>query len=473
MALHTILTKRILVAVSSMALLAALAPCMALADDEAAEVPEEGSTNQLVALTIASDTFVGSVVDTIADVINQLNGTIGNEPTEGQSALDDVASEISDAAENPGSYLDGNSSGSAGDEFGDSSAASPVSTQADDATYLDNSLTWKTDPGSAASAWYDSAAAATAHGTAELVKVDLPNGGGTFTAAQLTQKTNADSAYYLNGVLRAPEGSTITMKLLPARFYQLLSNKICGGTIQVTPVESDEEGDEGTYTFAMPKEGKALDVSFTAATDKVVVDSSAVTAGTITAADAAVKNGTLELDIEDIDDADEKKDFATGAKVANANDIVAYLDFTLTNIINQGSSEDTWDIDIESLTSPITVTLTLAPNVASQSSSYYIVRYNEDDDKYEQAPVTFDSAAKTVQFKYSKYMSYAIVKGSSSGATPTTPTTTTPTTTTQSTSSSVPQTGDTNDPLPLAIGAVCSALLAFVAARRIRAYKAR
>ena len=480
MALHTNFAKRALAAASSVALLAVLAPGAALADEQLQTLATGVSSELAPIVTEASP--VETVTTTISEVLEQLglaNGDGSDDADgEGDAVVSDIVDEIADAIDDPEFYLDdesdeddeseadsaaSTSAASTGSAASASSASSAVTTQADE-TYAANTLTWKTDPGTAASSWYDSAAATTAHGTAELVKVDLANSGGSMTAAELAAKTTSDTAYYKDGVLCAPTGSEVTIKMLPARGYQLLSETICSGKIEV--VSSDSDDDIGYYTFEMPSEGMALDCGYVASKDIVEVDSTAVTAGTITNADAVVTNGTLELDIDDMDSDDEDR-AALVAKASNASDVVACLDMTLYNIINQGSDDASWDSDLESLPSALTLTLTLSDSIASQASSFYIIR--EHDGNYQQASVTFDSTAKTITFKTDKFSYYAIVKGTPGASTTTTTTTPTTTSTTTSSASSVPQTGDTNDPAPLAAAAFGSAIVALVAVWRIRA----
>jgi hypothetical protein len=327
---------------------------------------------------------------------------------------------------------------------------------------------WSYDPGTAASSWYSADEATKQHGTAELVSVEVD--GTSYTAADLAKNATTDKQYYKDGVLCAPADSVVTMKLLPARGYQLLTDTLNDGEIALTPLEDDDS--VGMYTFDMPADGVNLECGFEAAKDLVESDSADVTEGTISTADGAVKNGTLLLTITDMDDEDAKTSIS--AKAARPSDVVAYLDMSLVGQVFQGADGVSWDTELTSLPSAITLTLTLSDDIAKSSNQFYIIR--EHDGQYQQAAVTFDSAAKTITFKTDKFSSYAIAKGvptSNTNANTNTGSNTgtntgSNTSSTSSNSSSVPKTGDTNSTTPLAASALCSAAVAAVALRRMR-----
>ena len=300
--------------------------------------------------------------------------------------------------------------------------------------------------------WFNDEKAVLANGTAEVVSVKLPDadGGATMTAAELASANTSSSAYYLNGVLKAPANSTITMKLLPARGYQLLTSTINGGLITVKALTDEKK--IGQYTFSMPttSEGLALDCGFTAYADKIVSSSPVVTGGSISNANTAIKSGTLALTIEDVDDSDTKKEF--NAK-ASSGSVVAYIDTTLDNIVAQGSEAKVWEDTLLELPQAVTVTLKLSDSAVSGASQFYVIR--EYDDNYQQASVTYDSSAKSITFNTDKFSTYAIVKG-------------TPSNSSGGSGSSTPKTGDTNNVMPFCVSAVLSAAIAAFSARRLR-----
>lgn len=354
-----------------------------------------------------------------------------------------------------------------------------------------HTISWA-NTGADAKAWFNDELAVVQNGSAELVSVTLPEDQGStqLTKDELSKKTSSDSAYYLNGVLCAPEGSTVVMKLLPARGYQLKSNTINGGNIEI---KADAKEDQvGVYSLEMPSDGVALDCGFEAAKDTVSSDSAAIPAGTITGADSAITNGTLDLAISDIKDDTAKKNLA--AKASSADAVVAYLDLSLANVINQGSEAATWKTSLTTLPNTISLTLTLSDDIAKSASSFYIVREHEGE--YQQASVSFDAASKSITFRTDRFSSYAIVKGApgnsanannntnantntntntNTNANPTTPSNSTSNTSnagsntgSSASSSNLPKTGDTNNMVPFAICAVCSAVIAAYALRRLR-----
>ena len=514
MALRANVAKWVVAAVSCATLVFALAPGLALADDApgdaagssavavSAEAPEAAVSVDTVAVESAtpSATLVPSgsnglppittaaTVDTVINSVSRMINTVSNAASKDAESEDEeeeddyyekgavvsgVAEEISDAIDDPEAYLDTDEDEDDEDEDDDEDGkgSSAVATQADG----DNAGTGTSaSTGSSAGA---SATASEAHtvtwadqpnGTAELVSVEV--NGATLTKAQLEANTSSDVAYFLNGALRAPAGSEVTAKFLPARGYQLVSENICGGAIDITPNDADTA--IGEYTFIMPASDVTLDCGFVAVQDNVESDSTAVTGGSISDAESAVANGTLELFIDDMEEGSDKT--AIAAKATRASDVVAYLDLTLVNLVYQGAEDISWETGVTSLSSPIALTLELSDEIATSSSQFYIIR--EFEGQFDQATVTYDASTKSITFKTDKFSSYAIVKGTPSGTNTNTNTNTGTNTsgtstsgTTNSNTSTTPKTGDTNAPAPLAASALCSAAVAVVALRRLRA----
>ena len=292
-----------------------------------------------------------------------------------------------------------------------------------------------------------------------------PSGGSAVTSISSTADSNG--IMLASNVLSAPADATITAKIMPNRGYQLLSTT--AGSIELTP--DDDDANIGYYTFAMPKADTTFSCTFTKTDDAAEIDSDAVVSATISDADAAVTNGTLELDITDLDDSSDIKALTDQASKlgSSSSNVVATVDMSLYNIVNQGDEDMTWDSDITSLSSAITLTLKLSDKAASGASQFYIIR--EHDNAFQQATVTYDSSAKTITFKSNAFSSYAIVKGAPSSSSSTSSSTTTSNTsssTSNSSGSSTPKTGDTNDVVPIALVTVVSAGVAVVAVRRLR-----
>ena len=135
----------------------------------------------------------------------------------------------------------------------------------------------------------------------------------------------------------------------------------------------------------------------------------------------------------------------------------------LDKVVYQGNDEDYWDTPVTTLTTPITLTLRLADDVAASASSFYIIR--EHDGNYQQAETTFNATDKTITFKTDKFSNYAIVKGApaASGSS-----TASSTSSTGSSGSNTPQTGDADKTLPWVLSAIASALVAAYALRQLK-----
>ena len=414
----------------------------------------------LTAVTVAAD----SPVETVADAVNEMIDTIhdaGDADAASEGVVSDVVSKVSDAI---------NESGDGEDADADADAdADDVSTQADEenGTLKDNTLTWKTDPSDTAKSWYSADEVTKQHGTAELVSVEVD--GKEYTAAELAKGKETDKQYYLNGVLCAPADSVVTMKFLPERGYQLIEDTICGGEVAV--VANDSADQIGVYTFDMPANGLKLECPFSASEDIVESESPDVPGGKISGATEAAKNGTLNLTILDMENATAKTNIA--AKAVKPADVVAYLDLSLSNMIYQGADGIAWETPLTELPSAITLTLNLSDEIAGSSNQFYIIR--EHNGEYQQAEVTFDASTKSITFKTDKFSNYAIAKGTLSNNNGnnnnnnnSSNNSSSNNSNSNSNGSNVPKTGDTNNPMALAVSAACSAVVAAFALRRLR-----
>ena len=459
----------------------ALTPGFALADegDEALQALPPTQTDKLAELsTMASP--VSTVADTVNNALEQLG--IGGDDTASDAAeeasqggaVSTIAARINDAIDeevNGGGDDAGSALASQADDEGDESTdGSSESTQTTGSTTTaaatlpeakdPHTLVWA-NTSADAQTWFGNANAYLQNCKADLVSVKLASGT-TLKAADIKETADSNNVSYSKGVLNAPAGSTITMKMTPARGYQLNKNTICSGAITVTAID-EEDDDVGKFSFKMPENGTALDWGVVAFADVVESSSDAITGGKISDADSVITSGSLLCSVDDLDDEDLEKQLA--AKATSAANVVAYLDIMLDNIVNQGAEDESWYTEMETTSSAITLTLKLSDKIASSASSFYIIR--EHDGNFQQAPVTFDATAKTISFKTDKFSSYAVVKGSSTAST-TTPTSSTGTSTGSSTSASLPKTGDADRTTPFAVSALCSAAVAAFAFRRVR-----
>ena len=473
MVLNGKIAKTMLAAASAAALALALAPGFALADDgdEALQVLPPEQTDKLAELsTMASP--VSTIADTVNNALDQL-GIGGDDDTAnnaGESgAVSDIVARINDAIDEElnggggdvGSTLASQADGDSTTTTTNGSSATTVATHLPSATGA-HTLVWANSSADAL-AWFGDAQAYLQNCKAELLSVKLANGT-TLNAANIPETAGSDGVSYSKGVLDAPAGSTITMKMTPARGYQLNKYTICSGAIKVTAID-EEDDDVGKFEFSMPENGTALDWGLEAFADVVESSSDAITGGKISDAESVITSGSLLCSVDDLDDEDMEKQLA--AKASSAANVVAYLDIMLDNIVNQGAVDESWYTEMETTSSAITLTLTLSDQIARSASSFYIIR--EHDGNFQQAPVTFDATAKTISFKTDKFSSYAIVKGSSTTPTGTTPTSTTSTTTSgTSSSTSLPKTGDADRTTPFVFTAMLSAAVAVFAFRRMR-----
>ena len=361
------------------------------------------------------------------------------------------AQETGDEASSASAASTGSTASTGSSSTGSSSNASTTTTHKPPVAGP-NTISWA-NTSADASQWFGDELAVLPNGTADVVSVTLPSsdGGTTLTKAELATKTTSDSAYFSKGVLCAPEGSKVTMTILPARGYQLLAKTICDGAISLIAVDDDEK--IGQYTFDMPADGLALDCGFSAANDVVVIDEvKDITSGSISSADAAVQNGTLELDLQAIDDAEEKKKF--DAKVPSGNSVIGYYDAVLSNTVNQGSTEDTWDTVLEETANPITITLALSDSAIGGATQFYVIR--ESSGQYQQAAVNYDAATKSISFQTNKFSSYALVRGAPAQS---------------SEPATTPKTGDAERTIPLVFTSLLSACVAVYAFRRLRSLR--
>lgn len=483
--------KRVFAVAFAAVLALALAPGLALADEEA-----EGAEGALQALPptqtdkLAELGTMASPVSTVADAVNNVldqlgiggddNGSDTGDAGE-EGLVSDIATRINDAIdeelnggdENTNSTVSSQAgetdSTSGSDSTSDSSGSSTSTATTTGTTHLPeaknpHTLVWANTSADAKS-WFNDEQAYLANCKTELLSVKLASGT-TLKAADIPETAGSDNVSYSKGVLDAPAGSTIMVRMTPARGYQLNKQTICNGAIKVTAIDEEDE-DVGKFTFSMPESGTALDWGLVTFADLVESSSDAVTGGKISDADTVITSGSLLLSVDDLDDDDLEKQLA--AKASSAASVVAYLDIMLDNIVNQGAEDESWYTEVATTPTAITLTLTLSNSIANSASSFYIIREHEGN--FQQAPATFDATAKTITFKTDKFSSYAIVKGSPGSSTTTSTSTTTPstsTTTSGTSSTSLPKTGDTDRTTPYMITAICSLAVAAFALRRMR-----
>lgn len=191
-------------------------------------------------------------------------------------------------------------------------------------------------------------------------------------------------------------GSPVTIELLPDYGYQYVSGGLNGNQTQ------PEEG-KASYSFIMPDGHLHLSAIFEPKSDTITVNDSAIKSATI-AMPKNVINGNAELTINDTTDVDE----AGFKTVAGSLTVADYLDLGLNEVINKGTTEESWKTPITELGEEMTVSVKLADQLQGYSD-YTVLR--DHNGTITKLASTFDATTGTLSFKTDAYSDYAIAYG--------------------------------------------------------------
>lgn len=212
---------------------------------------------------------------------------------------------------------------------------------------------------------------------------------------------NGNDANISNDVGEAvlPNGSILTVKLIPEAGKQLTSFTINGGKFTT--------GDEKcVYTFTVHGGNFHLGANFTSVSDEVKTNSDKIESGSITLGgnEEKMSIGTAKLEVDDVENLSnkQKENFATKAgeyKVQN------YLNISLYNIIYKGSSLATWETEVTELDNYATISLKLDEGVNGDD---IIIIHEKHDGTYEIIKPEYNRVTNTITFKTSSFSNYAI-----------------------------------------------------------------
>lgn len=194
-----------------------------------------------------------------------------------------------------------------------------------------------------------------------------------------------------------PTGAEVTVKLIPDAGYQLTSFGINGG--QFAP-----QAEIGTYVFDIRGGTAHLAAHFTRVNDAVNSIADAITSGNITLGNGEIANGTARLDVSNATNLEPAEISGFEQNAGNYN-VKTIIDISLYKTIFKGSSDDSWDTQIDELRNEATITLQLDEGVDGND---IIIVHEKHDGTYEVIPTTYDPVAHTITFKTSSFSNYAI-----------------------------------------------------------------
>jgi hypothetical protein len=223
------------------------------------------------------------------------------------------------------------------------------------------------------------------NGTVNVVSIN--------NAAQTEVKPDENGVY----MIRAKEDDEVVIQMIPNYGYQYLG----GGFNDDDNLKSDTA--VSTFTFKMPSRNLHLHALFQKVDNTVTNTSKKVASGDIAIADTEINSGNVDLSVADITlDATQISNFETAA---TSYDISSYLNISLDQVINKGTTDAAWTNQLKELKNPATVTLKLDEGV---NGNEIVIVHEKHDGTFEIIPTTYDAAAQTISFTTTSFSNYAI-----------------------------------------------------------------
>lgn len=194
-------------------------------------------------------------------------------------------------------------------------------------------------------------------------------------------------------------GDTVVFEFIPEYGYQLTEVSANG-----IPLEAQDTMNE--YSFVMPDANIHFSATFKKVNDKVSVNSSKISSGTISLGNN-LEGGSAILTVNDVElDSDKVSGFKNAVgdyKISN------YLDIDLYNVFYKGKNDtdDVWSNQIHELEHEATITIKLEEGI--NADDIVIVHNIHDGDEFEVINIdSYDSVTNTITFKTKSFSNYAI-----------------------------------------------------------------
>ena len=205
-----------------------------------------------------------------------------------------------------------------------------------------------------------------------------------------------------------PVGTVVTVQIVPEQGYQLVGLKEDHRNVT--------RGEQvGVYTFEIHGGGEALGAVFEAVDNELRTSSNKVVGGQIDT-DAVVQNGTLKLEVKDVNVSNDSKTGFENSVANSGYEINNYLDLSLFNTVYKGVKDANnqyylaWDTPIENLTKNATITLELDEDMKGKDIVVIHERHTgEQVDGYDVIDeVNYNEQNNTISFGTSSFSNYAI-----------------------------------------------------------------
>ncbi len=208
------------------------------------------------------------------------------------------------------------------------------------------------------------------------------------------------------GEMVVPEGSWVTMRIVPKYGYQVDSFNVNGDSMKL--------GGVSEFSFLVKKGNFHLSANVIEQEDEVKINTNGIENASLELAEGTLDTGTARLSVSDVDLSDEKK--AAFAQFASGNSLTLgqTFDITLYQVFfkGQGNSDDVWAFDMEELNDPAYIYF-LLPN-GIDLENLYIVHNIHNGDEFEliKPEIIEIDGMKIVKFPADSFSTYALAEGS-------------------------------------------------------------
>lgn len=241
--------------------------------------------------------------------------------------------------------------------------------------------------------------AVVSNGTVKILSAVLPDGQNGIGSINMQDENG--------GHVEIKPGSTVTVELKPDYGYQFVNGSLNGQTVTAGTEVSQ-------FTFTMPETNLHLSALFTQTPDEVEATSTKISSAGLENGANAVDSGNLKLTVNDLDTTVIPSVEAGVKKLVEPSDQVQmYLDMNLYNVVNKGTTTDSWENKLSELRGSLTISLELPEASRGTESTFYVVREHENIDgtkSYKKIPAAYDSMTGKISFDTNKFSTYAIVK---------------------------------------------------------------
>ena len=208
------------------------------------------------------------------------------------------------------------------------------------------------------------------------------------------------------GEMVVPEGSWVTMRIVPKYGYQVDSFNVNGDSMKL--------GGVSEFSFLVKKGNFHLSANVIEQEDEVKINTNGIENASLELAEGTLDTGTARLSISDVDLSDEKK--AAFAQFASGNGLTLgqTFDITLYQVFfkGQGNSDDVWAFDMEELNDPAYIYFLLPNDINLEN--LYIVHNIHNGDEFEliKPEIIEIDGMKIVKFPADSFSTYALAEGS-------------------------------------------------------------